>query len=372
MSLLSGSLSYRRLRILDRVDVDDTAFNRLIFREELSRRSDEANAGWVSVDGTELVQHSGDATVIGVRIDSKRVNGKLLAIKVGERIAAVKAEKGLERIGAAYKREIRDAVKEELTSRALPGVTTVDLMWFADIGQALLFSTSDAALDIVGALFRETTRLQFYPYRLADWLADGGLTWDEIESQCAAVTGETQPSLPLPEPERYLEDPLALLPTFASDFLLWVWWQTEHNFGSFKISDVPTDLWIDDKLTFKAMEEKPIINSFSGGAPSTTPEAKLSILSGKGISEARIGMRQGDAEYAFTLRVREGDLEVRGLKLPTVVKDGTEEMLIERAALIGVVHSVIGQLLVEYLSVRSDGWAKTDAAMQRWLLGDES
>jgi hypothetical protein len=181
------------------------------------------------------------------------------------------------------------------------------------------------------------------------------------------------PAAAAPELEVAPPDPFLSRDFLANEFVLWLWFKTEHDFGSFNLPDGPIDLWFDDKLTFLAQEEKKVVSAFNGGAPSTTPEAKLSILSGKMITEARLGMRRGDSEWSFILRIRGGDLQLHGLKIPAVVKEGAEEMIYERMFLIDTVNRSLSALFEIFFRDRSGETWQTAVmpAMSRWLLGEE-
>lgn len=167
-------------------------------------------------------------------------------------------------------------------------------------------------------------------------------------------------------------DPLHSRDFVAHEFLLWLWYRSEREFGAFNLPDGPTDLWFDDKLTFLAQDEKRIVSSFNGGAPSTTPEAKLSILSGKVISEAKLGLRRGENEWSFLLRVRGGELQLHGLKVPAILKEGAEEMIYERMYLVDVVNIALQSLFERFFRERIDERWKTEIVpdMSRWLMGD--
>jgi len=134
-------------------------------------------------------------------------------------------------------------------------------------------------------------------------------------------------------------DPFQGREFLAHDFLLWLWFRSERDFGAFKLPEGPIDLWLDDRLVFLAADESKVSSVYSGGSPAMTPEARLSLLSGKVISEVRVGMRRGDSEWSFVLRVRGGEIELRTLRVPAVIAEGATETILERMAL---VDSVVG------------------------------
>lgn len=175
-------------------------------------------------------------------------------------------------------------------------------------------------------------------------------------------------------PEAVVEppDPLHKRDFLAHEFLLWLWCRSERDFGQFMLAEGPVDLWFDDALTFLALDEKRIVSAFRGGAPSTTPEARLSILAGKIISEAKLGMKQGEHEWGYLLRVRGGELQLHGLKIPAQLKTGPEEMVYERMHLIGWVNRVIQELFQRFFQARiSSEWRTRHVPeLTEWLMGE--
>lgn len=169
------------------------------------------------------------------------------------------------------------------------------------------------------------------------------------------------------------EDLLEAAPYLADEFVLWLWYRSERDFTTFHLTNGDSvDVWIDDRLAFASSEESKSVSTFKGGAPSTLPEARLSILSGRRIQEVGLGMRRGEAEWSFGLKVRPGELLITGLKIPAVVKDGVEEMIYERMYLIDAVCEVLGDLFAQYFRLRADPqWEDTErAALHGWLRGE--
>lgn len=381
MPFLSGSITLRRYRVLDALPPNwREAFEQRMqagyFTESYDTRSIEPNAGWIRIGDpgsgiTCLDDWSFNNDIaLGIRVDSKRVNGKLLKIETDKRIREVMSAKGLERLSAAHRREIREAVLEDLTARALPAVKVFELIWRVDAWEIWICTSNAADTDSATALFHDSAAVTTQPFRLADWLATVR-PWDEIEVAGSVITGNVQSSLPLPEPERFAADPFdGHAETLASEFALWLWWQTEC-LSTFELAGGPVDVWIDDAMTFRSVEDQPVTNAFKGGAPSTTPEAKLSILSGKGIRQMRIGVCRGESEWAATLLTGPAGISLAGVRLPCVVKEGIEEMIYERIFLLDALHGIVAELLARFIAARSGEWAPVADEIQSWLMGNE-
>lgn len=168
-------------------------------------------------------------------------------------------------------------------------------------------------------------------------------------------------------------NPLTRVPFLAHEFMLWLWFFSEKNFGSFNLSIGPVDLWVDDKMTFLSAHDTKATNTFSGGAPSTIPETKLSLLSGKVIQEMRIGIRQGSLEWALSIKSKSGDIVLNQIKIPAIIKSGIDEMLLERMALIENIEKVFAELFQQFFEARIDKnyWQKKVLKdMKNWIIGD--
>lgn len=129
-------------------------------------------------------------------------------------------------------------------------------------------------------------------------------------------------------------------------------------------------LWMDTKLVLRDMEdvEQPGTTTMVGAAPSATPEAKATASAGKMPVEARFGLRRGEHEWFFTVRVHPGGLDLTGMKLPIEVKDGEEEKIYERMFLLDILNSAMKGLFCQFFAVRtSETWP---GLIERWLAQD--
>lgn len=181
MGLLSGALSFRRYRVLGELPADfretfTEAIVKNALRENDRARSKEDNVGWVAItDAADIDLFLNkflynNFLVLSMRVDRKRVPAKYLKIQVDRRVRDTMAAKGLERIGAAHRRELKEAVEEDLLGRALPVVAVFDMAWDIHKNEVWFFGTSDAINDIFRFLFKETFKLELQRVQLSDWL----------------------------------------------------------------------------------------------------------------------------------------------------------------------------------------------------------
>jgi len=181
MGLLTGALSFRRYRVVGDLPPDfrDRFLDAIAahtLRENDRARSKEENLGWAAITDPgdmDLFLNKflyNNFLVLSMRVDKKRVPGKYLKIQVDRRVRDSMKAKGLERIGAAHRRELKEAVEEELLGRALPVVAVYDMAWDILKGEVWFFATSDPVHDLFRGLFLETFKLEIARIQLSDWL----------------------------------------------------------------------------------------------------------------------------------------------------------------------------------------------------------
>lgn len=441
MGLITGGLSFRRFRVIQPLpegfrDLFLENVQRFVFQENLQHRSKEPLFGWTSVfnpDDTSFDLNKllfDRYLVLGLRMDKKAVNGKLMQILLERRYESVKAERGLERLGKKHKEEIKEALEEELLGQTLPSVNTYDLAWDIHTGEVLIFATSDATVEIFQGLFHDTFGARLYPDRMVDWLA-ARFSWEEIEARTDSFVsgGAADKGVPVAEDGFHEGNPIRSREMLlGSEFLMWLWHESELKDGNFRLeapathpalqkegsaitertcyaSDDEVDydyreaeeaerraalgltgdleapvtrkgsvgedeeftLWLDNKLVLRDLDdvETPGTTTMVGAAPSASPEARMTMNSGKRPVEARLGLRRGEHEWFFTLRVGPGGLDLNGMKLPIEVKEGQEEMIYERMFLLDILTSAVRGLFCQFFEVRtSDDWP---GMIERWL-----
>ncbi|RMD59816.1 MAG: hypothetical protein D6828_00980 [Nitrospirae bacterium] len=173
-----------------------------------------------------------------------------------------------------------------------------------------------------------------------------------------------------------LED-INKLSFIGSEFLLWLWYMSDKNNGLFDVEGFGKfELWIYDKVKLEknADKEKEIL--VCSGAFSELREAKLGLIGGKRITEARLKCIIDEEEWFMTLDSM--FLDLKQLKTPKVEisKDADEAekeaMFYEKVFLIEKAISMIDNLFASFLNHRlSSGWSEERIAIKRWMSGDE-
>lgn len=383
MGLLSGGPNGRRFRVPSELpphfrDTFLEAVREHAFVEDDRAGDGEARLGWVdlfdpSVTTFELNNLLYDQLLaLSLRADTKKIQGTYFQIARSRRLAEIARQRGVEKLSKAEAEEATDALKAELLQRALPSVATTEVVW--DLGRKVLwvFATSEGPLEHVRQLVKETFGVSLAPERPLDWLTDR-LTADEVRDRAArwlpgAGTGE---------------DPLeAAAYPLASDFLTWLWLQSETTDGLFRVlenADLPSTtrgddgeevelterlrhadltLWLDDRMTLREMtRETPETVILAGEAPSTMPEARRGLQGGKRPVDVKIGLRLNELECVLGLQATPDGLRIASPKIPFAVKDGREERLFERIALLDLLHTTVAHLFRQFFLDRtSEAW----------------
>ncbi len=173
-----------------------------------------------------------------------------------------------------------------------------------------------------------------------------------------------------------VQEGLPIVPHLAGEFYTWLWYTSEQRGAAF---DLPApvgavDLWVDERLAFRAAEETKVVAVMTGENPAATLEARAALAGGKVLQEIRLGLRREDREFLFTLKGPA--MHLTALKLPSVVSEGAggqgmEEALFERVHLYDEVCFVLSGLFREFAQIRAgNAWQdEVLPGLHQWILG---
>jgi recombination associated protein RdgC len=167
MGLLSASSTVVRFVAPAPSHLDRAALARAVSRRAFRELDPEAGdtsqaSGWVGIHdplATALTpadlffQHY---LVVGFRFDRRTVPAKLLFLERRRAEAAMKAERGVDRLGAAARQQIKADVEARLLSRALPAPRLFDCVWNLDAGRVYFTGKLRVAREAFANLFRQT------------------------------------------------------------------------------------------------------------------------------------------------------------------------------------------------------------------------
>jgi hypothetical protein len=224
MGLLGASSTVVRLVApppspLDR-DAHARAVARRTFRELDPDGGDTTqSSGWVGIHdplATKLTaadlffQHW---LLVGFRWDKRAVPAKLLFLERRRAEAALREERGLERLGAAARKQIKADVEARLLLRALPTPRLFDCVWNLDNGRIYFTGKLRAAREAFTDCFRQTfgvAPVPMIPYLTAEHVGLPARVVDAVRAvEPSSLVGEPEvpvertgvPRLPLAEAE---------------------------------------------------------------------------------------------------------------------------------------------------------------------------
>jgi recombination associated protein RdgC len=165
------------------------AVTKRAFRESEAGVGDPRQSwGWITVHDPLLTTFTPadlffhHYLVLGFRYDKRLVPPKLLMLERRRLENERKAARGVTKLGAAERREIKDEIAERLVARALPTPRLFDVVWNLQTGRVYFSGKLRAAREAFGDCFRETfgvAPLPLIPYLAAEHV---GLASRQIEA----------------------------------------------------------------------------------------------------------------------------------------------------------------------------------------------
>lgn len=172
MGLLSPTSSILRFTAKPPARVDRAAFtiavNRHRFRE-LNGDGSQQTCGWIGIHDPLAVELTAadlffqQYLAVGFRFDRRAVPTVLLRLERRRLEEQRRRERGVPRLGAAARREVKTEITERLLARALPTPRLYDCLWNLETGRVYLTGTQRTARDAFAELFRKTFGIEPQP-----------------------------------------------------------------------------------------------------------------------------------------------------------------------------------------------------------------
>jgi hypothetical protein len=158
-------------------------------------------------------------------------------------------------------------------------------------------------------------------------------------------------------------------PNVTSEFYAWLWWTSEQRGGTFDLGgDLGRfDLFVDERLAFRAPGDTKISAVMTGESPGASPEARAALSGGKMLQELRVFLRRDEREYSVTLRGPE--LHFARAKVPSLLAEGDANVVDDRLFVYDELHFLVGGLFREFARVRTGPeWRREIVpALRSWL-----
>ncbi|MEZ0329295.1 MAG: recombination-associated protein RdgC [Dissulfuribacterales bacterium] len=172
MGLLSTAVTFTRYKLLAPIPDDfwNWAHEKVVERSFQDREGlDEYVAGWTPFDRPfQSNIHLTDMSfagflVLGMRVDVRRVPSTVLKKYCALEEERLKQEKGLNRLSKKMLTEIRNNMRLQLLSRAIPVPSLTDFMWDIESGDVFLFARQDRLRMVFEDLFKATFDMLLTP-----------------------------------------------------------------------------------------------------------------------------------------------------------------------------------------------------------------
>lgn len=185
------------------------AVNRHRFRE-LNGDGSQQTCGWIGIHDplvTEFTpadlffQHY---LAVGFRFDRRAVPVQLLRLERRRLEEERRRERGVPRLGAAARREVKTEISDRLLARALPVPRLYDCLWNLETGRVYLTGTQRTARDAFAELFRRTfgvEPLPLIPYFAAEHTGLSPLALETLRTAEPTALMDRSADAPGPSPE---------------------------------------------------------------------------------------------------------------------------------------------------------------------------
>jgi len=174
----------------------------------------------------------------------------------------------------------------------------------------------------------------------------------------------------------FLEEGLRFLQTnrafVGREFLTWVWFLTETQNHRIRLPEIGEfRFFVDDKLVLSSAGGNVLEHSLKGGTPAYASEARLSLLQGKLVAEAKFILQDTERQWIWSMRA--DDLGLRAVKLPAVNEPDAAAHMAARLRLMQTLVDVIDALFHQYMALRTGPRFEEELdRIASWLAAKES
>lgn len=232
-----------------------------------------------------------------LRIDTKSAPAALVKAEYDRRLKAWRAEFKSAHVPRDVRKDIKEAVTEEVLAQTSARTKVVDFVWNTSENWVTLGHLSDGIADQFVRTFRQTTGLTLTP-------------WSPF--------GEEVPV------------------DMPGDFYLWLWWALDAG----ELDNV-SDASVDGKIVLKGRGSE---TSCTGEDVNKHPEPRTAVMSGKRPTVMKLRLSVDDLAFSFTMNGPE--LHISSLKLPegeTSSRVDREAAILDRLGAYERLHAVVAE-----------------------------
>ena len=384
MGFLSGRVSCTRFRVIGRSPRQfgpehlEQLAQHAIGAERIAS-GDGTQSGWIAGDhildtNFDLAKNVvNDTLQFALRVDALKIPSELLRAYTLIELAGLAAGNPSGIPSARQKREARALAKERLDQMAEDGrflkQRSYSVLWDCQSGELLLTTNAASVLDRVVPLFQETFRARIEPIGAGQQASELAEKSKQMRSLDDCRPATFVPKVTPPE-YAWLSDE-ASRDFLGNEFLIWLWYMVEAEADTIRVSDnSEVTVMFARNLLLECPRGMTGRESITSEGPSSLPEARRAIQSGKLPRKAGLTLVRHDKQYELTLQAE--SLGIFAARLPAADEMEERARLEERVtSLRHLIETVV--LLYEAFTNRRLGsqWNKEMSAIQKWLQAEE-
>jgi hypothetical protein len=314
-----------------------------------------------------------DMLFFALRIDQNKIPGDLFRAYSQVDLEALSAGNPSGRPSARQKKEARESARDRLEHEARDGRflkrKAIEVVWDRLSNEVYFGTTSLTFIDRLLTLFNHTFGVGFEAisagrraFQLAELHQRSRNVDDASPSPFVPGSSATDVAWVLDEASRDF---------VGNEFLLWLWYRTDLEHDTFKLSDDSNaTVMLARTLTLECPRGQTGHETISHEGPTALPEARRAIQAGKLPRKAGVTLARHGIQYEFTLHAE--SLGIGSARLPPSEETDDRARLDERANQLRSLIESLDLLFEAFGQIRfSSEWPKELAKMQKWLQREE-
>jgi len=162
-------------------------------------------------------------------------------------------------------------------------------------------------------------------------------------------------------------------PFIGQEFLTWLWYSTETNYGLFqiKLDDggiKKVQIGIDDRMVLVSKIGKSHEHIIKGGVPSTSDEAAMALRNGKFVKELKIWFEIDDVGI-FSANLTGDVTTAKCIKLPEPSETESQDAVSQRIEFLNIFSRTMDEIFGKFMDERTDKLWETKGinSIRQWI-----
>lgn len=158
---------------------------------------------------------------------------------------------------------------------------------------------------------------------------------------------------------------------FGAEFLTWLLYKSTVGEGAVETGDGTVEVWFEDKVKMISPLVPKEVDLFKGKTPAHSHEALEALRRGKVVEEAVLTVGKGD-DREWKLSFNGTKFTLSSVRLPALLKEESDDRIIERFWLLEQLHKIIEDLYTAFLEIHLDSqrWGRELSGIRTWLAAE--